>query len=149
MHGTAGRNWPSMAGSTAWRMDWCATSTLRSQAYPSVRTRSDPRSPRCNPLLDPFRRIVPRPRGFAMIDLRGTAPGLAVSAVVATAATFLSNTYHASAMLFALLLGMSLNFLAEEGRCQLGIQWASTVILRIGVALLGLRITVEQVTALG
>ena len=84
-----------------------------------------------------------------MIDLRGTAPGLAVSVVVATAATFLSNTYHASAMLFALLLGMSLNFLAEEGRCQQGIQWASTVILRIGVALLGLRITVEQVTALG
>lgn len=76
-------------------------------------------------------------------------PGLAVAGVVAVAATFLSAHYHASAMLFALLLGMALNFLAEEGRCLPGIQLASTVVLRTGVALLGLRITVAQVQALG
>jgi uncharacterized integral membrane protein (TIGR00698 family) len=52
-------------------------------------------------------------------------------------------------MLFALLLGMALNFLAEEGRCLPGIQLASTAILRAGVALLGLRITIAQVQALG
>ncbi|MEP7069281.1 MAG: putative sulfate exporter family transporter [Usitatibacter sp.] len=76
-------------------------------------------------------------------------PGLAVAATVAIAATFLSVHYHASAMLFALLLGMALNFLAEEGRCLPGIQLASTVVLRTGVALLGLRITIAQVQALG
>jgi uncharacterized membrane protein YadS len=76
-------------------------------------------------------------------------PGLAVSAVVAIAATFLSVHYRASAMLFALLLGMALNFLAEEGRCLPGIQLASSVVLRTGVALLGLRITFDQVVALG
>ena len=76
-------------------------------------------------------------------------PGLAVSAVVAIAATFLSAHYRASAMLFALLLGMALNFLAEEGRCLPGIQFASSLVLRTGVALLGVRITVEQVAALG
>jgi uncharacterized integral membrane protein (TIGR00698 family) len=76
-------------------------------------------------------------------------PGLAVSGVVAIAATFLSVHYHASAMLFALLLGMALNFLAEEGRCLPGIQVASSVVLRTGVALLGVRITFEQVAALG
>src|SRR5258708_11721880 len=76
-------------------------------------------------------------------------PGLAVAATVAIAATFLSLHYHASAMLFALLLGMALNFLAEEGRCLPGIQLASTTILRTGVALLGLRITIAQVEALG
>ncbi len=76
-------------------------------------------------------------------------PGLAVAATVAIAATFLSVHYHASAMLFALLLGMALNFLAEEGRCLPGIQLASTAILRTGVALLGLRITIAQVQALG
>jgi len=76
-------------------------------------------------------------------------PGLAVAAVVGIAATFLSNQYKASAMLFALLLGMALNFLAEEGRCLPGIQAASTVVLRTGVALLGLRITIAQVEALG
>src|SRR3954468_16797836 len=76
-------------------------------------------------------------------------PGLAVSAVVPIAATFLSVHYRASAMLFALLLGMALNFLAEEGRCLPGIQLESTAVLRTGVALLGLRITFAQVQALG
>ena len=76
-------------------------------------------------------------------------PGLAVSAVVAVAASFLSLQYKASAMLFALLLGMALHFLAEEGRCLPGIQLASGAILRAGVALLGLRITFAQVADLG
>ena len=80
---------------------------------------------------------------------RAAAPGLAVAAVVGIAATFLSIQYKASAMLFALLLGMALNFLAEEGRCLPGIQLASTAVLRTGVALLGLRITIAQVEALG
>ena len=80
---------------------------------------------------------------------REAAPGLSVAAVVAIAATFLSVHYRASAMLFALLLGMALNFLAEEGRCLPGIQFASSVVLRTGVALLGLRITFSQVEALG
>jgi uncharacterized integral membrane protein (TIGR00698 family) len=52
-------------------------------------------------------------------------------------------------MLFALLLGMALHFLAEEGRCLPGIQLASGAVLRTGVALLGLRITLSQVQALG
>ena len=45
-------------------------------------------------------------------------------------------------MLFALLLGMALNFLAEEGRgaCRASRSPRSCV-LRVGVALLGLRIT--------
>ena len=80
---------------------------------------------------------------------REAGPGLAVAAVVAIAATFLSLHYRASAMLFALLLGMALNFLAEEGRCLPGIQFASSWVLRTGVALLGLRITFDQVQSLG
>jgi uncharacterized integral membrane protein (TIGR00698 family) len=83
------------------------------------------------------------------VSWREAWPGLAVSAVVAIAATFLSLHYHASVMLFALLLGMALHFLAEEGRCLPGIQLASSVVLRTGVALLGLRITFDQVAALG
>lgn len=76
-------------------------------------------------------------------------PGLAVTGLVAIAATLLSLHYKASAMLFALLLGMALHFLAEEGRCLPGIQLASSLVLRTGVALLGLRITIGQVQALG
>ena len=76
-----------------------------------------------------------------MNQVRLWAPGLIVSAVVGIAATFLSIQYKASAMLFALLLGMALHFLAEEGRCLPGIQFASSFVLRTGVALLGLRVT--------
>lgn len=75
--------------------------------------------------------------------------GLALAAVVGIAATFLSLRYKVSAMLFALLLGMLLNSLAEDGRCRAGIQMASSGLLRTGVALLGLRITVTEVATLG
>jgi uncharacterized integral membrane protein (TIGR00698 family) len=81
--------------------------------------------------------------------VRAAAPGLAVAAVVGIAATFLSLQYKTSPMLFALLLGMALNFLAEEGKCLPGIRFASSAVLRTGVALLGLRITLSQVQGLG
>ena len=77
------------------------------------------------------------------------APGVICAAVVAIAAMFLSEHYGASAMLFALLLGMALNFLGQEGKCVAGIQFAASMVLQIGVALLGLRITFGEITALG
>ena len=76
---------------------------------------------------------------------RAQAPGLLASFIVALAATFLSEHYGASAMLFALLLGMAVNFLSTEGRCAPGIALASRSLLRIGVALLGMRITLAQI----
>ncbi len=82
-------------------------------------------------------------------QLRILAPGVMASLVVAIAATFLNEHYGAPAMLFALLLGLSFKFLSEEGPCGSGILFSSATILRIGVALLGFRITTNQVTALG
>lgn len=76
-------------------------------------------------------------------------PGVIAAITVAIAATFLSNSYGAPVMLFALLLGMSFRFISEEGKGIAGIQFASTYILRIGVALLGMRITVDQILSLG
>jgi uncharacterized integral membrane protein (TIGR00698 family) len=76
-------------------------------------------------------------------------PGLLASTVVAAAAAFLSQHYGAPAMLFALLLGMAMNFLGAEGRCTAGIGFSARTVLRIGVALLGLRITIFQVMAMG
>ena len=81
--------------------------------------------------------------------LDGLAPGIICAAVVAIAAMFMSEHYGASAMLFALLLGMALNFLGQEGKCVAGIQFAASTVLRIGVALLGLRITFGEISALG
>ena len=82
--------------------------------------------------------------------LRELFPGFAVSALVAATAQFLSEHYGAPAMLMALLLGLALNFLAEEGtKTAPGISMTARSVLRLGVALLGARISVEMLARLG
>ncbi|WP_246663697.1 YeiH family protein [Phyllobacterium endophyticum] len=76
-------------------------------------------------------------------------PGLTLVATVAMASQFLSDHYGAPAMLMGLLLGIAFNFLSEEGSCVPGIGFAAKQILRIGVALLGLRISVSLFVSLG
>ena len=68
---------------------------------------------------------------------RALFPGVLTCAIVAAAATFLSEHYGAPVMLFALLLGMALNFLAGDGPCKPGIEFTARTVLRLGVALLG------------
>jgi uncharacterized integral membrane protein (TIGR00698 family) len=75
--------------------------------------------------------------------------GVAVSVVVAVTAQFLSEHYGAPAMLMALLLGIAFNFLAEEGNCVAGIDFTAKTVLRLGVALLGARISFELLIGLG
>ena len=72
-------------------------------------------------------------------------PGICVSITIAVAASFLAQRYGAPAMLMALLLGLAFNFLGEESKCLPGIEYSTSFILRLGVALLGLRITFADV----
>ncbi len=89
------------------------------------------------------------PLGRLKLRFQNLAPGVMLSAVVAAAATFLAEHYKAPVMLFALLLGMAVNFLSAEHDCKPGIEFTAREVLRIGVALLGLRITFGQIAALG
>jgi uncharacterized integral membrane protein (TIGR00698 family) len=83
-------------------------------------------------------------------EARTLFPGVLACAVVAAAATFLSQHYGAPMMLFALLLGTAMNFLADDdGPCKPGIEFTARTVLRLGVALLGLRITTAQIAELG
>ncbi|MDV7341604.1 putative sulfate exporter family transporter [Terasakiella sp. A23] len=77
------------------------------------------------------------------------APGLLVAGMIAVASVFLSSHYGGPTMLFALLLGIALNFLSDHERCVDGINLASKNILRIGVAMLGFRISFDAVIGLG
>jgi len=88
---------------------------------------------------------------FTALNTRGREllPGFIVSVIVAAAATFLSEHYGAPVMLFALLLGMALNFLSGDSKCKPGIEFTAREVLRIGVALLGMRITLGQIAELG
>lgn len=95
--------------------------------------------------------MIPPGRFPALLGrAREWGPGLLASATVAMAAMFLADHYQAPVMLFALLLGLGFAFLNEQGgRCVGGIEIASGTILRIGVALLGVRLTMDQIAAFG
>ena len=80
---------------------------------------------------------------------QAAVPGLLLSATIALAVRFVSDQLGGPAMLYALLFGMAFNFLTEDERFAAGIRFASRHILRIGVALLGLRITTGDVMDLG
>lgn len=82
--------------------------------------------------------------------MRVLFPGILSAVTVALAAKFISEHYGAPVMLMALLLGMAFTFLAETGTTTaLGVEYASKKLLRVGVALLGLGITVQQIAAAG
>jgi uncharacterized membrane protein YadS len=92
--------------------------------------------------------VQPHPTGWRAFFFR-IYPGLLVAATIALAATWLSQQYRSPVMLFALLFGMTFHFLYEEGRCVVGIEFSSKAVLRVGVALLGARITASQILELG
>jgi uncharacterized integral membrane protein (TIGR00698 family) len=76
-------------------------------------------------------------------------PGFGVAALIAVTATFVSERYGGPQFLFALLFGIAFNFLAIDPRTRPGIEFTARTVLRFGVGLLGARITVEQISALG
>jgi uncharacterized integral membrane protein (TIGR00698 family) len=76
-------------------------------------------------------------------------PGVMFSVTIGMAATFVSNVYGGPTVLFALLLGMAFNFISAESRLAPGVAFSARSVLRLGVALLGARITVEQIIGLG
>lgn len=89
------------------------------------------------------------PRASIVSRARRYAPGLLIAGLVALAAQWLSEHYNAPVMLFALLLGMAVNFTGDDARCRPGLDFAARHVLRIGVALLGMRITLDQVRTVG
>jgi uncharacterized integral membrane protein (TIGR00698 family) len=80
---------------------------------------------------------------------RRLMPGLVTAVVIAMASTFVSDHYGGPTLLFALLIGMALHFLSKEPASAPGINFASKSVLRLGVALLGVRIGADQIAALG
>ncbi len=81
--------------------------------------------------------------------LRLWLPGLTVAATVALAVGFIAEHYGGPPFLLALLLGMAFNFLAADPRVRPGIDFAARSVLRLGVALLGIRITFNRIADLG
>lgn len=81
--------------------------------------------------------------------LRPLLPGLVLCATIALAASFVSDQYGGPKFLYALLLGMAFHFLAENAKTLPGIELSAKKLVRVGVGLLGARITFGDVEALG
>ncbi len=88
---------------------------------------------------------LPRPVGWAW----RIAPGLAICILIAWASTFVSEHYGGPTLLYALLLGMAFFFLSNKPKTAVGIQFGLRTVLRLGVALLGARITLAEIIDLG
>jgi len=76
-------------------------------------------------------------------------PGTALCVVLALAGSFLANHYGAPALVLVLLLGFGFANQATDSRLQPGVEFCSRQVLRIGIALLGARIGVEQLMTVG
>jgi len=76
-------------------------------------------------------------------------PGVLVCLVIALAATFVAEHYGGPQLLYALLIGLAFHFLNGHTRVVMGINFCGRTVLRVGVALLGARITFAQVAELG
>ena len=75
--------------------------------------------------------------------------GSLLAAVLALAATFVSSLHGGPQLLYALFFGISFHYLSHEPRTRPGIEFCSRSVLRLGVGLLGARITLAQIAALG
>ncbi len=84
-----------------------------------------------------------------LVPWHARLPGVLMCAVITMAATFLSEHSGGPQLLFALLIGLSFHFVMEQPGMRAGVEFCSKTLLRLGVALLGMRITASQITGLG
>lgn len=75
--------------------------------------------------------------------------GIAICTLIGLAATFLSKQYGGPQLLYALMFGLALHFLMEIPDVTAGINFCAKTVLRVGVALLGVRITLGEISSIG
>ncbi len=80
---------------------------------------------------------------------RDYMPGLLVTGIAALAAAWLAEHYGAPRMLMGLLIGLALNFTNTDRRLHGGLALASTTLLRWGIVIAGLQVTIWQIADLG
>ena len=76
-------------------------------------------------------------------------PGVALCAVIALAAVFVSGMHGGPPMLYGLFMGAAFHYQSHDPRTAPGVDACMRVVLRLGIGLLGARITVGQIESLG
>jgi len=85
----------------------------------------------------------------ALMRLPRLWPGSLLCGLIAVAGHAVAGLHGGPPLLYALLFGLCFNFLAADPQTRPGIDCCARHLLRIGVALLGARITVTQIAGLG
>ncbi|MEM1289308.1 MAG: putative sulfate exporter family transporter [Pseudomonadota bacterium] len=106
------------------------------------------------PIADTTQKAQPSPKSFGAWSENGRKagallPGLALALLIAIVSQLIADRSIAPAMLLALIFGLALNRLNDMPLLKPGIAFGAKPILRIGVALLGARISFDMVVALG
>lgn len=81
--------------------------------------------------------------------LRRVWPGTATCVLIGLAASFVAALHNGPPMLYALLFGTAFHYQSQEDRTAPGVDFSGRTLLRLGVGLLGARITLEQIAGLG
>lgn len=76
-------------------------------------------------------------------------PGVMIVAAAALAAAWLADHYAAPLVLMGLLIGLALSFVSQDRRTHAGLDLLSQTALRIGIVLVGARVTAAQLADLG
>lgn len=96
--------------------------------------------------------VDPRPAGILGAVL-AVAPGLCASVLIAIAAYAVGQGTHGPSVFFALTFGVALSWIMESPRLGAaladGVEASMKTMLRVGVALLGARITFAELSELG
>jgi uncharacterized integral membrane protein (TIGR00698 family) len=80
---------------------------------------------------------------------RSLAPGLMLCVVIGMAAAFIEMRWGGPRVLYALLMGMAFHELSGTTRHGAGVSFSAQTLLRLGIGLLGARITLHQMASLG
>ena len=89
-----------------------------------------------------------RPPGLPQ-QLLQFLPGTGLCCVIAMAATLVSTLHGGPQFLYALFFGVAFHYLSQDPKTRPGIEFCSRTVLRVGVGLLGARITASQIAGLG
>lgn len=81
--------------------------------------------------------------------IRDYLPGALVTGIAALAAAWLADHYAAPLVLMGLLIGLAISFLSQDSRTHAGLDLMSQTALRIGIVLVGARVTADQLVELG
>lgn len=76
-------------------------------------------------------------------------PGLLLCTVIGMAAAFVEMRWGGPKVLYALLMGMVFHEFSATPRQQAGVDFSAQTLLKLGIGLLGVRITLHELAALG